>query len=93
MNTLNDQVWLAQQEQGDWPPEDDEPVEMVTIEKPELDRLYAIEGKSDKLMAALKALVDNPRPAMASGGDDWNARYARYEAAYDAAAALVREGI
>lgn len=44
-----------------------------------------------ELLAALKALVENPRPAMGSVDSDsiWSERYRRYEEAFDNAAALV----
>lgn len=55
------------------------------------DRHVGPAALAEELLSALKALVENPRPAMGSGGTDeeWNARYARYEAAFKAAAALV----
>lgn len=45
----------------------------------------------EEALAALRALVDNPRPAMRSymSPAEWNARYAGYEDAWNAASALL----
>lgn len=46
--------------------------------------------KTNDLLAALKALVENPRPAPSRDpSPEWNARYDRYLAAFAGAIAVI----